>query len=1037
MISIFNYFLENKLVVNMCVLFILLVGGYSMLQLRQEEMPDADLATMNINVIYPGASPSDVELNALVPIERKLAEINGIDGFTSIALENRASISVQIDDEIGDTKAVKDEIYRQISLSSIPDIPSEVEDIIIVDINPKIKNILSIVVYPSEGQDISEAELFDYAYDFADDLNRIEGVSEITKTGWREREIHIDVDPVKARNLDLSLNQIVSSIRARNIRSTGGTIQSLTNEKTIVTIGQFEEPLDVGDVIIRSNYSGQKVRIKDIAKIRDDFKESSTRVSVNGKQGVVLGCKKNEHADIVETVANIKAFLENHESMNSEKFTVEIVKDSSLAIISLLNVVKSNAFVGFLLVALVLLIFLDRKTALWTAFGLPISLAIVFIYMYYSDISLNRISLIAIITVLGMLVDDGIVIAERIFHNKQIGMKPLDAVRKGMSEVIAPVLVSITTTIVAFLPMLTIGGPMGKFISIFPIIVSAMLIASLFEATLFLPNHLATPLKKKKTGKDWFTPVKNVYKAFLKRVLRFRYVVVIFFIILFGLSIKMSQDTIQNFQLMPSRSSNLLFIDLEASQGTSLDKMTELTTELEKVVVKTLPEDVFLSAQSTIGKHEASFFAAQTEYENWSTITINLTPVNERKVTAKQAMKLLKKQITMKKYPEFTSMKFRKQGRGPQTGSAVELKLIGDNPEQQEALLTEMQEFLNTIKGVKNINTDLIDGKQELAIVFKYEKLAEMGLTVQDVAQTVRTAYDGTIATSIETSDEKLDFRVKVDNNYQRDDKYLLSLRIPNSKGRLIRLADIAYIQEKIGKANINHYDGDRAVTLSADVNAEIITPAQATKSAFDHYKTISKNYPKMTVEISGESKETKETLGDLLFAYIIAILLIFAMLVLLFKSVSQPFMVMFVVPFGIIGALIAFTLHGLPLSFMGIIGIIGLSGVVVNDSVIMIDFINGIFRKNKSRDKVIEAIVDGAKERLRPVLLTTITTVAGLLPTVYGFLGESELIAPVAMAMSYGLLFATTLTLIFIPAVYMVNEDIQRLFSRKTKEVA
>ena len=1016
----------------MLMIIILFLGAYSLINLRQEENPEAEINVMIVTVLYPGSSASDVEINAVEPIERKIDEINGIDHYTSLSLEGRASIILELDSDVANVRTVKDEVYRKVSLNNIPELPSEVEDIIITDINPKLKDVISFVVYPKDSVGVSDSELYDYSKALADELLRIDGVSDVRKSGWREREIHVEVNPEKAKKLDVSLTQIVNSVRTRNVRSTGGTLQSLSDEKTIVTISQFEDPLDVRDVIIRSNFAGKRIRVEDLADVFDTFKETSTKITVNGKTGVLLQMVKKENADIVETVENVKEYMENRNGLSNSRFEFDVVRDSSLGIKSLLKVVESNAILGFILVALVLLIFLDRKTAFWTAMGLPISLAIVFTYMMLADMSLNRISLIAIIAVIGMLVDDGIVIAERIFEKKREGLSAMQAAKEGVASVISPVIVSILTTIVAFLPMLTIGGVMGQFIRVFPIVVTAMLLASLFEATLMLPNHLGHGKVRRIKKANWFDPVKKLYGKFLKTALRFRYIVALIFVGIFIFSFIISKDTIKNFVLMPSTESEQINIDLEAAEGISLERMTELSTEIERIVLKTVPAGALVSTKATIGKHEGGFMSNKGQYENWSTVTINLSPVNEREISAGQIVIKLKKAINRDKYPHFNKLLIAERRHGPPMGEPVDVKIIGDDFEESELLMADLTNFIRSLDGVKNVQNDVIDGKKEINVVLRYERLAELGLTAQDVAQTVRIAYDGMIATSIETGDELLDFRVKVDDSFQKDEAYLLSLSIPNNKGRLIRLSDVAYLEEGVGKANVNHYDGERSIALSAKVDNDVITSAQANMKVREYYKSVAEKYPNTRVELEGEAKRTQETLGDIAFAYFLAIMLIFTVLILLFKSVTQPILIIMVIPFGIIGALVAFTLHGMPLSFMGLIGIVGLSGVVVNDSVIMVDFINKIFREKNSDDKklAIASIIDGAKERLRPVLLTTITTVAGLLPTVYGFFGNSEMIVPVAMAMAYGLIFATTLTLVFTPSMYMIHNDIKGLFS-------
>jgi multidrug efflux pump subunit AcrB len=334
---------------------------------------------------------------------------------------------------------------------------------------------------------------------------------------------------------------------------------------------------------------------------------------------------------------------------------------------------------------------------------------------------------------------------------------------------------------------------------------------------------------------------------------------------------------------------------------------------------------------------------------------------------------------------------------------------------------------------VREIGNDQLEGKRELVLKFNYERLAALGLTVEDVANTVRIAYDGTVATSIQTTDQKLDFRVQVDDTFQIDEQFLLSLLILNAEGRLIRLGQVASVVKKHGKANINHYDGTRAITVTADVDDEVITSTQVTNLVTEKFRDLPKRFSGTFLEVGGEAQETFASFGDLALAYSIAVVLIYLILILLFKSVTQPFFILVTIPFGVTGALVAFTAHSFPLTFMGVIGIIGLSGVVVNDSIVMVDFINRAFSGSSTSDKkeIIKIIATGAKRRLRPVILTTITTVAAVMPTVYGIGGYSQMIVPVVMAIAYGLLFATVITLVFTPSLYLVNVDIRRLVGR------
>jgi len=655
---------------------------------------------------------------------------------------------------------------------------------------------------------------------------------------------------------------------------------------------------------------------------------------------------------------------------------------------------------------------------------------IVMAFMYLAGYTLNILSLCAMIMVLGMLVDDGIVIAENVYAKKRSGMSPIEATTGGILEVIPPVVASHITTIVAFLPALMITGRMGKFIAVFPIVVTVMLIASFFEAIFILPSHLAHSKIALKKGKDWFEPITRFYERILKKVLKWRYLVVVVFIgILIG-AIFISRDTIKNFVLFYDDSAEKININLDAPKGTSLEAMADLTSEVEDRVQKLL-----ISSMASIGKHYKRQISAE-KYENWATVGIALIPKSERTATAKDIIAELRREINVKKLPQFTKIQMSAEKMGPSTGEAFNVKIIGHNKGDVDSVRAQMEAFLATIPGVKDIGNDQIGGKKELILKFNYEHLARLGLTVQDVASTVRTAYYGTNATSIETSDKKLNFRVKVDDAFQKNEKFLLQLLIPNRQGRLIRIGDVASIESRESAANINHYDGARAVTVTADVNEDVITPSQVTRMVMEEFRDVPRLFPNIYLEVGGEARETMMSIVDLAIAFAIASLLIYLVLILLFKSLSQPFVILLTIPFGVIGALVAFTAHGIPLTFLGIIGIIGLSGVVVNDSVVMIHFINKIFAGSSAPDKkqAIDAIATGAKKRLRPIILTTVTTVAAVMPTVYGIGGTSQMIVPVVMAMAYGLLFATLLTLVFTPSLYMINTDIRRLFTGTKK---
>ncbi|HON77938.1 MAG TPA: efflux RND transporter permease subunit [Spirochaetota bacterium] len=1022
-----RYFTENTLLVKLLVIIILVGGVISAFLVKREEFPNVDVNIVTVEIDYPGASARDVELNAVVPVEEELETISGIDYYSSLSIDNAAKIIVVLDDDVKDTRAVKDDIFRKITKSNIEDLPGEVEKLVVTDINPQMKSVYSMSLSAKNSSPDGFKKVMKFSDDLEKMLRRVSGVGDVVKSGYLEREIHVNVMPERLERNYISLNEIVTAITQRNVRTSGGTLDSPDNQQSILTNGQFRNPLDVRDVAVRSNFDGNTIRVRDLATVEDALEEPKVLIRVNGKDSVMFQVKKKERADIVTTVNNIKRFLNANSNIVPSGVEVREISDESRSISSLLDVVISNAIIGYILVLVILLIFLDFKTSFWTAFGIPLSLCMVLIYMQAADLSLNILSLGAIITLLGMMVDHGIVISDVIYGKKLMGATPLEATIEGVMEVLGPVTVTVTTTMVAFLPLLSISGMLGKFIFVFPVIITVTLTASFIEATLFLPSHLAHGRVKNNNNsmEHWFFPVVEWYGKLLEKMLKYRYAVVIGFVAVFIGAVLISSATIKNFVLVYDDSSERISLKIEAPRGTSIQRTRELLSGVETVIMKEVPQPERVSIVTTVGNHDVHPMHTLGNHENWGMIMLNLVPVQERQRSAGEIVKELRKKINTRLFPCFEQVTVNEEINGPQVGEAVNMRIISSNEQYATKVREDAERFLHTIRGVKNIENDQKEGRRELRIEFDYEMMAKTGTTVKAVATTVRTAYEGTVATSIRTIDHELDFRVQVKDTYQKGRQYLENLIIPNSGNRLIRLRNVAHVEEGTGSSIINHYNGDRVVTVTAGVDDTIVTSRQVAKKLLDRYRNISRKYPGTYVQFGGEAAETEETFGGLGIAFIMAVLGIYFMLIFLFKSVSQPLLIILTIPFGIIGALLALTAHGVPLSFMGVVGIIGLAGVVVNDSVVMVDFINRLTGKgDKSSSELIPSVVDGAKSRLRAVVLTTVTTVAGLLPTIYGIGGSAASLKPAVISLAYGLLFATLLTLIFIPALFMVNND-------------
>ena len=621
------------------------------------------------------------------------------------------------------------------------------------------------------------------------------------------------------------------------------------------------------------------------------------------------------------------------------------------------------------------------------------------------------------------------------FFFKNQGFSPAEAAVKGVADVISPVLITILTTIAAFLPLLYVGGIMGKFIKVYPVIISAALILSFLEAVFILPGHLAHIKDgKKKIPKKRFEKFAEGYKKLLMKLFSFRYAVFVFFIFLLGLSLFLAKDNIKNFVLMWDNTADSFLINLEAPEGTPLEKTSELTVPLEELLNKAVKKNELYAVKTNIGHHTVKRVNSQGNHENWAQIEVYLVPQTERERSVEQIINAVKNEFKEQKdtVKKFNKITFSKMTVGPSSSGQVEMKITGGNTEDKTAVFNKINGFMKELPGVIDLDNDQKPGKDELKIIFNYEALAKLDLNVASVAQSVKTAYDGNVATSIQTENEKIDFRVLIDDKYKRDINFLENLLIPNAKGRLIKLNQVAEIETGTGPAIINHFNGNRVITITSRVNKELTTANTVSSEVKDFFSSIPDKNKDVKLIIKGEAEDTQESLADLRYSFILALILIYFLLLLLFKKAEQPLIVLITIPFGIIGVLLAFYFHGIPLSFMALVGIIGLSGVVVNDSVVMVAFINKLMvTDSRSIENLKEGIAEGAKQRLRPIILTTLTTVAGLLPSVYGIGGDVQSLVPVVMALSYGLIFATLVTLFLVPALFLIIRDIKGIFIR------
>ncbi|MBN2144200.1 MAG: efflux RND transporter permease subunit [Candidatus Aureabacteria bacterium] len=1009
-----RYFVERKKLSFLVYFFVMFTGMLCMVNSPRQDMPNVDFNIVLIFTYYPGASPEDVEIKVTDPIEDELEAVDGIEEMSSFSIEGMSYIVIRIDPDADDTPRIKNDIRS--AVDRVRNLPKEIEDKPVVqELKTTDFPILEVAI---SGDSAEELFLRKIAKDMESEFKALPDVGIVEKINYRKRETQILCDAAKMDEQQISFMEIFDAIRSRNIRMSAGTLESTTDEKKIVTFSEFQNNLEVGDVIVRSNFSGKCVRVSDVAAIRDNFKKRDRYCRTNGINSINLLVKRMGTADIIRLSEKIDRIIQKYQNAYQQQgISISKVVDYSYYTKSLLNIVNKNALIGFFLVCLCLFIFLDFRSAFWIATGIPFCILGSFIFFPVFSITTNQVTLITIIMVLGMIVDDAIVVGENIHRYQEQGVEIIKAAVMGTLEMFKPVMGTIITTMICFVPMFFMTGILGKFIQSIPAVVMLTLGLSLLESFTCLPAHLSSKKISVKKPSPWMEKLKKIYGSILYVFLKKRALSIIILVLYLAGSFGFYSKVLK-FDLFPTEDFDLFYIVMEAKTGVSLDEMSEKVSSVEKHVAK-IPRNLMIGYKTIIGDHRTDEAAADPSlHENWALISVFLHPSSKRNVRSEKIIEDFKNEVSS--ITGFVKLDVRELKDGPPVGEPITIRLVSDDIELCEKQASDILSFLHNTNGVHSINTSNLEGKKELRIMLDYDAMSKLGTSASDVANTALMAYDGMIATSLRREGEEIDFRIKLLDEQRNSLNILNDLQIPNNQNRLIRVKNIGRFEEGISKQTIEHYNGKKCITITAKVHDQIITSAEANQKIRKNFESKILSTPGLQIIFGGEEKETMESMKNFLIAFICAIFAIYFILVLIFDSFRQPILIMLAIPFGMIGVMTAFYFHHLPLSFMGLIGTLGMIGVVVNDSIVMVSHLNHLYENNHVM--TLDLIRDGACTRLRPVILTTLTTVCGLLPSAYGWSGTEPFLVPMVLALSWGLLFATTVTLIIVPVLYSLR---------------
>ncbi|MDD3375283.1 MAG: efflux RND transporter permease subunit [Candidatus Omnitrophica bacterium] len=1036
--KIAEFSVKNSTLVNLISFLIIFIGIFSMYNLRKEAFPSVDYDMVTVTTSYPGAPANDVEKLVTIPIEKEIKGISGIKEINAISEESVSTIGIEIDSKTTDKKQVVDDIER--AVARVQNLPEGVkDDPYVFEIKSKEIPVLEISI----SGDIPDVKRREYGENLEDLILDVYGVASIRRMGWLDPQFQVEVNPQKLKEYHVSINEIINALKAKNITLPGGHLTTEQEEFNVRTTGEFNTIEEIQEVVVRSNDMGNHLKVHDIANVVKTFEDEESIARTNGKRTLGMVVIKSEGADIVKVVKKVNDAIDQFKQILPKGVDVTTANDMSFYVKRRLGVLRTNGFIGFFLVVVVLFLFLDPVPALMTAMGIPIALFTTFFCMHIFGVTVNLVSMLGLIIVLGMIVDDGIIVSENVYRYVESGMSPREAAIKGTNEVVAPITAAVLTTCAAFAPLLFIPDIMGKFIRQIPIVVMIALGASLLEAFIILPSHLAEFVKgqefkkhvsEKRKEKKWFEKINNFYLRILKFTLKNRYVVLGSVVIFCVFVIAFAANTMK-VVLFTGEGIEDFYIRAEAKVGTPLKKMEELILPVEQLI-ETIDASERDSYRTYIGEisNERGFDPNSKKGSYFAQLTVFLTPAQERQRTQKEIINFLRPKL--EKIQGFDKLYFYAQKEGPPTGRAIELGVKGDDLEVLEAISNKIVKFLENVKGASDVSSNYVFGKKDLRVIVDEEKANKYFLNVNDIALTVRSTFYGGKATAVKPlkAEDEIDVLVRFPQEYRNDINVFDDILIENKRGSLVPLKSVASIKEKEGLFSIAHLDGKRVVWITGDVDGKNATSFSVNELLKKEFSNIENEYPGYFLKFGGEYEEQKETQANLLFSLVVALFLIFIILTAVFGSLLQPFIVMTAIPFGIVGVLLVFMAHGRPLTFLALMGSVGLTGIVVNDSVVLVDFINKLRKAGNDRR---ESLIEAGRVRLRPVLMTTITTIAGLVSVAYGIGGGDPFLKPMGLALIWGLFFATGLTLIMVPCIYAIVDDFsEKVFHHATIKV-
>lgn len=1008
--NIGKFSVRNSVLVNILMFALLALGALSLSRMPREQFSEVPFYFVNISVPWPGVTAEEVERQVVIPIEEEMQGLDDLDEVSSVSAEGFGVVSVRFDDGISKDQFDKlfQDVNTRFSKVDLPDgiLTTSVDDFSSNDFAPVIEVVLA--------GDVGYAELVRTAELLEERIRRVPEVSGVDIIGARDRRISVKANRSRLEAQGITLDELVFALQGKNVNVPGGILSTADREYLVRTVGEADETRAFGDVIVRRGLPGEgMILVNDVASIVDEYDPKGVRSRLDGKTAVTLRVAKVPKGSSVDVIDGVKSVVDEWRPRIPTDIRIELLNDSSVQIRSSIDVLLKNALFGLALVVVILFIFVGLRNALMTALGIPLTFAITFLILELTGQTFNTNTLFGMVLVLGLIVDHAIVITENAYRLQQGGLDRRQAAITGTNQVAVPVIAATLTTVAAFLPLMILPGTIGKFLRVIPLTVAIALLVSTAEALVFLPSHFADWPGGKKRRRDGraFNAIKAGYRKMITALYNRRGLTVAVTLVVmvgsFALVPLLQQD------LFSAEDYSVYYVDITMPPGTPLDATDQIVARYEERLFPMIGNGEVVAVVSSVGFRAES--SGNVDGPNVAQIAVDLSEQSEGRVRAISRIMAEARELT-EDIPGTDAVNFRKATNGPPTDDPVSFRLFGNSYDQLLLVADRIRDELSLEPDLLNIEDNYEPGTPELTVRVNEERAAAYGLSVFQVGQYLRASVDGVETTSFFKDNEGIDVIVQFDDSGSFPPDVLEQLRIPTATGLVVPFSAVAQIESGSAVASIKRLDGRREITVTSGAYSNENVPAinARIKGIFDaEYADL---YPDMELVVGGEFAEFSNLLVQILRIFLIGVFLIYLILGTQFRSYTQPFLILFSVPLAFAGVVLYLAISGTPFSTTVLYAGVALAGIAVNDAIVLISFINEQRKSGKSaRDSVITA----AETRLRPILLTSLTTIGGLAPTALGLGGKSVVWGPMASTIVFGLIFSTMATLIFIPALY------------------